>query len=222
MSLRMQAVTKRYGGNTIFENLDLLVGHGEKVALIGPNGSGKTTLLRLIAGLEQPDAGTVHGRGSLLEQHVQGGAATALERVVPAQLEAARVELAAAQAALSDPTTANLSRYANAEEHFGSLGGYEFEAQARAALAGLGLHADRPVETMSGGQQRRVLLARQLLAPAELLLLDEPTNHLDTAGLEWLEEWVRQSAATVLLVSHDRAFLDATVTERGRNWSAGS
>ncbi len=221
MSLRLQAVTKRYGGNTVFENIDLVVGHGEKMALIGANGSGKSTLLRLFAGLEQPDGGQVTGSGSLLAQHAEPGAATALESVVPAELRAAQAELAAAQAKLDDPTEEVLASFANAEERFRAVGGYDFEAQARATLTGLGLNPDLPVANLSGGQQRRALLARQLLQPAEVLLLDEPTNHLDTAGLEWLEEWVRGSPATILLVSHDRAFLDATVTsvaelERGQ------
>lgn len=214
MSLRLQAVTKRYGGNTIFENLSLVVGHGEKVALIGANGSGKSTLLRLVAGLEQPDYGSVHVSGavSFLEQHPAASAASVMEQVTPAQIEAARAELVSAQTALTEPSEANLTRFAEAEESFRALGGYEFEARAEAALAGLGVDPDRLVSDLSGGQQRRLLLARQLLAPGEVLLLDEPTNHLDAAGLEWLEEWVRQSPATVLLVSHDRAFLDATVS----------
>ncbi|MFA5551772.1 MAG: ABC-F family ATP-binding cassette domain-containing protein [Trueperaceae bacterium] len=213
MSLRLQAVTKRYGSNTIFENLDLALGHGEKVALIGANGSGKSTLLRLIAGLEQPDHGSVHvvGAVSFLEQHPAASAGTALEQVAPAQLKSARAELTRAETVLTEATEANLARFAEAEERFRTLGGYEFAARAEAALAGLGVDPDRPVLNLSGGQQRRVLLARQLLAPGAVLLLDEPTNHLDTAGLEWLEEWVRRSPATLLIVSHDRAFLDATV-----------
>ena len=214
MSLRLQAVTKRYGGNTLFENLDLLVGHGEKVALIGANGCGKSTLLRLIAGLERPDAGAVHVDGvvSLLEQHTEAQGRTALEQAVPAALKAARDELARAEAALAEPSADNLSRFGDAEERFRALGGYEFEAQAEATLVGLGVDPQRPVANLSGGQQRRVLLARQLLAPGDLVLLDEPTNHLDADGLAWLERWVRESPATVLLVSHDRAFLDASVT----------
>lgn len=223
MSLRMQAVTKRYGGKTIFEDLSLVVGHGEKVALIGANGSGKSTLLRLIAGLEQPDAGTVHvqGRVTLLEQHAHAEASPAIDQVVPADLRSARTELAAAEAALGSPDDESLARYADAEERFRHLGGYEFEAKAQATLAGLGLSPHLPVSSLSGGQQRRVQLARQLLAPGEVVLLDEPTNHLDEDGLAWLEGWVRGSAATVILVSHDRAFLDATVSgvaelERGR------
>lgn len=214
MSLRLQAVTKRYGGNTIFENLSLVVDHGQKTALIGANGSGKSTLLRLIVGAEEPDSGTVHvqGRVSYLEQHTHSDNTAAIDQVVPAELKAARADLTWAEAKLSQPTEANLARYAEAEERFRSLGGYEFESRAEATLEALGLSPDQAVSSLSGGQQRRVLLARQLLAPGSIVLLDEPTNHLDTAGLEWLEGWVRASTATVLLVSHDRAFLDATVT----------
>lgn len=223
MSLRMQAVTKRYGDNTIFEDLSLVISGGEKVALIGANGSGKSTLLRLAAGIEAPDSGTVsvRGRVSLLEQHTPTGAASVAEGLAPTHLAAAQAELSSAEAALADPTDENLARFAAAEERFRELGGYDFSALAHATLDALGLAPDQPLSSLSGGQQRRVLLARQLLAQADVVLLDEPTNHLDTAGTQWLEEWIMASRATVLVVSHDRAFLDATVSkvaelERGR------
>ena len=223
MSIHLQAVAKRYGGNTVFEGLDLVVDRGEKVALVGPNGSGKSTLLRLVAGLEPPDAGTVTVTGSvaLLEQEAALGDDDALRAVMPAALRRAAAELSAAQAALADPSDANLERYAAAEERYRALDGYGFEPRALEVLAGLGVDAATPAARLSGGQQRRLLLARQLLAPGDVLLLDEPTNHLDAAGLAWLEAWLRASPATVVVVSHDRAFLDATVTavaelERGQ------
>src|SRR5690606_17529004 len=177
--------------------LDLVVDQGEKVALVGPNGSGKSTLLRLVAGLERPDAGSVAVTGSvaLLEQQAELGDAAVLDAVLPAALRRAAAELSAAQAALADPTDANLERYAAAEERYRAVGGYGFEPRAREVLAGLGVDADAPAARLSGGQQRRLLLARQLLAtrqaPGDVLLLDEPTNHLDAAGLAWLEGWVR-------------------------------
>jgi ATP-binding cassette subfamily F protein 3 len=214
VSVRLQAVAKSYGGKTIFDNLDLIVGDGEKLALIGANGSGKSTLLRLIAGSEAPDQGAVSvaGTATLLRQHAPAAGLAVADAVLPAQLGAAQTELRAAEAALTDPSPAVLERYWQAEESFRLLGGYDLGVRAAAILGGLGLDPAAAISRLSGGQQRRVQLARQLLAPGDVLLLDEPTNHLDAAGLTWLEEWVRASPSTVIIVSHDRAFLDATVT----------
>lgn len=214
MSLRLQAVAKRYGGTSLFESLDLVVGRGEKMGLIGHNGSGKSTLLKLIAGLERPDAGTIAADGtvSFLEQRSGAAAGEVLHAIMPRSLAAAAAELEAAQASLALPSRANLERYAAAEERYRSLGGYEFASRAESVLAGLDVGGAPDLARLSGGQRRRVMLARQLLEPADVMLLDEPTNHLDAPGLRWLEEWLRSSDATVLVVSHDRAFLDATVT----------
>lgn len=219
MSLSLRAVAKSYGGNTVLSNVSLEVGRGQKVALIGPNGGGKSTLLRLAAGLEQPDAGSVRveGRVAFLEQSTADPGEDAIAVVTPPALREAAAELRAAQAGLSDPTPEALEQHAAAEERFRSLGGYELEARAEAVLAGLGLRGGSTrtagrASDLSGGEARRLQLARQLLTPADVYLLDEPTNHLDAAGLAWLERWIRGSPATMLIVSHDRAFLDATVT----------
>ncbi len=214
MSLQFHAVAKRYGGTTIFSDVSFTVGRGQKVALIGPNGGGKSTLLRLAAGVEPPDAGSVTTGGSvtLLEQVTEAEGHDALTAVTPPLLLRAAAELDEAQRALTDPTPENLVRHAEAEECYRNSGGYEFEARAETVLDGLGLEGTALVASLSGGQARRLHLARQLLAPAEIYLLDEPTNHLDAQGLAWLAGWVRSSPATMLIVSHDRAFLDATVS----------
>ena len=175
MSLRLQAVTKRYGGNTIFENLSLVVGHGEKVALIGANGSGKSTLLRLVAGLEQPDYGSVHVSGavSFLEQHPAASAAS--PRAGDSSPKTARAGLTA-EAALRIPE-ANLARFADAE-NASALDSYELGPAPPALTSGRGPRWS--VLNLSGGQQPFCLHASYLRgrrAP-----LDEH-NHLDTAGL---------------------------------------
>nr|WP_221276974.1 ABC-F family ATP-binding cassette domain-containing protein [Deinobacterium chartae] len=205
-------VAASFGERPLFENVTFELHPGDQVALIGRNGSGKTTLLRLAAGLLSPDRGSVHtvGRVVYLAQHAQIEANSLLEAVTPAELALARAELARAEAALSDPSPEHLEAYAAAEERFRLAGGWDFEPRAREVLAGLGLEAEHPASGLSGGQQRRVMLARLLLSPADTYLLDEPTNHLDWASLEWLERWIREQSATFLIVSHDRSFLDAT------------
>ncbi|MBZ9712715.1 ABC-F family ATP-binding cassette domain-containing protein [Deinococcus multiflagellatus] len=206
-------IARSYADRTIFDNLDLDVGPGDRVALIGANGSGKSSLLRLLAGLDTPDAGTVTrtGRVALLAQQaeLQG---TVLDAVTPAELQRTRLALAAATLALDGGQGEALQAFADAEEHWRVAGGYDFEARAEAVLSGLDLRGDAPADRLSGGQTRRVLLARLLLSPADVHLLDEPTNHLDSAGAMWLEDWIRASPAAFVLASHDRAFLDAVAT----------
>jgi ATP-binding cassette subfamily F protein 3 len=131
--------------------------------------------------------------------------------VLPARARAARAALDAATAALGSGTEAALAAFAAAEEAYASGGGYDLEARAASVLGGLGVDADAAADRLSGGQARRALLARLLLEPADFYLLDEPTNHLDLDAVRWLEGWVRASPAAFLIVSHDRAFLDATV-----------
>lgn len=212
--ISVHRVAKRFGDHNVFEEVSLGLSAGEKVALVGANGSGKSTLLRLMAGVERPDAGSVHrsGRLALLGQHAELPEGTVLRAVTPAELLAARTALEEAQGRLTDPTPAHLEAFSLAEEHYRVLGGYDFEARAAAVLAGLNLRGDMSTAELSGGQARRAMLAALLLSPAEVLLLDEPTNHLDADSLAWLEGWLRASGAALLVATHDRAFLDATVT----------
>ncbi len=223
MLLRAVGVARVYGDRTIFDDVNVELGAGDRLALIGENGSGKSTLLRLLAGLDAPDAGTVirAGRVAWLAQHADLPASTVLEAVTPPELHGAAAALAAATDALGNGSDAALDAFAQAEEIYRLAGGYEFEGRAAAVLAGLDLPADLGVGALSGGQMRRVMLARLLLAPADVFLLDEPTNHLDLGGAQWLEGWIRASGAAFVLASHDRAFLDAVATgtaelERGR------
>lgn len=214
MSLRLRAVAKRHGDRTLFQAVDLDVASGEKTALIGPNGSGKSTLLRLIAGLEAPDAGTIHVRGtvSLLAQVTEAGDARVSDWLLPPALALAAADLAAAERGLTAATPVAIERYAAAEERFRAAGGYDHATRTERVLDGLAIDGGARMSELSGGQRRRVHLARQLLTRADLLLLDEPTNHLDRDGIEWLESWLRASDAAAVVVSHDRQFLDATVS----------
>ncbi|WP_216323479.1 ABC-F family ATP-binding cassette domain-containing protein [Deinococcus aestuarii] len=212
--LQLRGVARVFGDQTVFADVDLEVGGGERLALVGENGGGKTTLLRGMAGLDAPDAGTVTrtGRVAYLAQHADTGGATVLDAVTPEEVRGARGEFEAASARLGEGTGAALHAFADAEEAFRAAGGYSFEVRAAEVLDGLGLTPGASTARLSGGQMRRVMLARLLLSPADLCLLDEPTNHLDAEGAAWLEGWIRASGTPFVFASHDRAFLDAVAT----------
>jgi ATP-binding cassette, subfamily F, member 3 len=212
-------IHKTYGIQPILENISFSLSNSERVGLIGPNGSGKTTLMRILAGIEQPDSGTVLStRPSLRIGYLAQGmqfndeqtlqATLHLDAVPSADLEAEIASLAAAIASNPDDSTVQ-ARYDTVLHQLIS------NSQLPSILAPLGLAdmpLDTPVKHLSGGQKTRLMLARVLLEEPHLLLLDEPTNHLDIEMLEWLEDWLNRFQGAALIVSHDRAFLDNTVT----------
>ncbi|MDH5235729.1 MAG: ATP-binding cassette domain-containing protein, partial [Gemmatimonadota bacterium] len=190
---------------------------------MGRNGCGKSSLFKIITGGLQPSAGSVSRqpglRHALLDQHrafegvrtVWDAAATAYRDVIA--LEHSLAEQAVKLAELGERTPdAVLERFGRDQERFADMEGYTFHAKVDAVLQGLGFDAaeskTRPIGTLSGGERGRVGLAAQLIAPAELLLLDEPTNHLDLDTTVWLQEWLKECDETILVISHDRAFLD--------------
>jgi ATP-binding cassette, subfamily F, member 3 len=212
-----------FGATTIFSDISFTVAAGERWGIIGRNGTGKTTLFRLLTGELSPSRGSVtkHGglRVSLLEQHrtfddaVTVWEAAAGELADLLSLERSLESQAAALATDSSP--AALARYGRDLERFEREGGYEVASRIDAVLHGIGFDPvaarTTPVSTLSGGERGRLGLARQLVSAADVLLLDEPTNHLDLETTRWLEQYLKDSDRTVLLISHDRAFLDATV-----------
>jgi ATP-binding cassette subfamily F protein 3 len=221
-------LAQSYGAEDIFEGISLAVPHQAKIALVGPNGSGKTTLLRLLAGLEEPTSGAVHRarRSSVaylpqqadvfFDQHPGTLWEAMLE--VFADLQEQAAELRRLEAAMEDPATRERAarRYGEAQEAFERAGGYAYEYRIEQVLAGVGFdHAafEQPVTQLSGGQKTRALLARLLLEEPDLLLLDEPTNHLDLSGIEWLEDYLASWKSALVVVAHDRAFLDAVVEQ---------
>ncbi len=217
--LQLSHVTKSFAAQTILADVSFVVNAGERVGLIGANGCGKTTLLRIIAGDEQPDRGVVSVRASV--GYLPQGIALDDARTIGAYIRAGiaeyddarqRVEALAARMAQSSSEKL-LAEYGDAFARFDALGGYAVEHRIEAILAGLQLVAarDTPIAQLSGGQRTRVGLARLLIADPDLLLLDEPTNHLDIAALEWLEKFLREYRGAAIIVSHDWAFLDATV-----------
>jgi ATP-binding cassette subfamily F protein 3 len=224
--LQVQNLRKSYGTATVLAGAGFIINDTEHIGLIGPNGSGKSTLLRCITGEEQPDAGTVvlSPKGATLG-YLPQTFKTLGDLTVAEALTSAHAELAAAEAdmqAAADALTASsgdlegaMFAYESALARYEALGGYEREHKSASILQGLGLgdlDPNTPVSTLSGGQKTRLGLAMLLLREPDLLLLDEPTNHLDIQALEWLEGFVQGYRGAVLVVSHDREFLDRTVS----------
>ncbi len=220
-------ISKSFGGQTLYSQATLQLNAGERWALVGPNGAGKTTLLKIIMGKESADTGTVSfARDTTLgyleqETHLAGNK-SALAEVVDSAAELKELERRIEQMEhqIADATPGDefdrlLERYGAAQDRFERLGGYELEARAKQILGGLGFPVedfDKPACEFSGGWQMRIALSKLLLRHPDLLLLDEPTNHLDLESVKWLEQFLASYDGAVLLVSHDRAFMDACVS----------
>jgi ATPase subunit of ABC transporter with duplicated ATPase domains len=218
-TLAATTLTRSYGAETILDGVSLTVRPGARIGVVGPNGSGKTTLLRLLAGVDEPDSGTVVRQPPSLTVGYLAQEVDALPaETLLAYLER-RTGLAAAAAEM-DALAARLGRepglaagHAEALDRFLALGGGDFAGRARdvATRVGLGVdRLDRPLGTLSGGEAARAKLAAILLSRFDVLLLDEPTNDLDFAGLDLLERFARSTPSALVVVSHDRAFLEQT------------
>ena len=219
----MGGVAVEFGAATLFSDVTFTISAGERWGVVGRNGSGKTTLFKLLTGALAPSQGTVSRQTglsvSLLGQHREFGGATTVWEAAAGPfaellaLEHSLSEQAHALAEVSDD--AALSRYGRDLERFEREGGYTIAPRVDAVLQGLGFDPtkarEQPLGQLSGGERGRVALARQLVAPSDILLLDEPTNHLDLETTRWLEEYLRELDRTLVLVSHDRAFLAAVV-----------
>ena len=225
-----------FGATRVFKGVTFTVGKGDRWAILGRNGSGKTTLFRLITGAQEPTEGLVTRqpglRIALLEQHRDfAGARTVWEAGAGEFADLLALEHSLAQqanalaAAGEGAPPQMLARYDRDLERFEREGGYTFAPQVDAVLQGLGFDAEKdrtqPLEQLSGGERGRLGLARQLVSAADILLLDEPTNHLDLETTRWLEEYLRNTEKTILLISHDRAFL-ANVVDHVLHLEGGS
>jgi ATP-binding cassette subfamily F protein 3 len=224
--LIVSGVSKRYGHQTILEGIQFTVNAGECVGLIGPNGCGKTTLIRMIAGEEQPNEGSIsfikkNLRMGVLQQDLTFPPERSVGEILyppseqPEQIEAEIARVAQSMAAAKPEHYRQLEReYDRLLQQLMETSNKEHYRETAAILESLGLSevlVSTPIAELSGGQKTRLGLALVLLEKPELLLLDEPTNHLDIAMLEWLEGWLGAFNGGVLLVSHDRTFLDQTV-----------
>ena len=221
----MSVVTGReiihnYGEGDVLRNVGFALEAGDRVGLVGPNGEGKTTLLRIVGGLLEPTAGRVDRRKGIAVGYLpqdaptfDGGTLWQVMDEVFADVHAMAAEMESLHERLDDP--AALKRYADVQHEFEVRGGYTIDVKCKTVLTGLGFapdEYDRPITQFSGGQRTRAMLGRLLLTEPDVLLLDEPTNHLDLDAVEWLERYLSSFPKTLLIVSHDRYFLDHTTT----------
>ena len=219
--LRLDRVRREVGTFVILDDVTAAIAVEDRIGLVGPNGAGKTTLLRLAAGRDEPDDGVVHRKRGLSigllaqESHFDEAFMAAPDLRAAVRHGAAHLEAMAARlhdleqtGRVEDPA------YADLQHQFDILGGYTLDLRVDEALSGLGFTREewaKPPTALSGGEQTRATLARLVIAQPDLLFLDEPTNHLDIAAIEWLEDHLRRRHGALLVASHDRAFLDATV-----------
>ncbi|HSC26107.1 MAG TPA: ABC-F family ATP-binding cassette domain-containing protein [Vicinamibacterales bacterium] len=226
--IQLSSLSKSFGDRVLLDQVSWTIDDGERVGLSGPNGAGKTTLLRMLAGLEEPDSGNIirpsgltigylpqdglhHSGRTLVDE-----AGLAFEPLLDMRAEIADLEEKLVDDSVEESGhAAMLTRYSELQEEFRRREGYSIDLKITTVLRGLGFSRDdqsKPTETFSGGWQMRIALAKLLLGRPGLLLLDEPTNHLDLEARNWLEEYLSEYPHAVILVSHDRFFLDAVVT----------
>jgi ABC transport system ATP-binding/permease protein len=216
--LSVDKLSKNYGLKVLFENLTFGIQKGEKMALIAPNGTGKSTLLRILAGQETPDRGQVMTRNGIriafLEQEPTLQPELTISGYISSSTssEAARIAIAYEKAVHDQAENFNevtAAAYEKASAAMDAAGAWDFEQRLTQILGKLNIHdLDQPISTLSGGEKKRVALAFALIDEPDLLILDEPTNHLDVEMIEWLEGYLTRSTMTLLMVTHDRYFLD--------------
>lgn len=225
--LSCDKLTRGYDANPLFEDVSLEIFGGERIGLVGPNGAGKTTLLKVLSGRDQPDRGNVRlhagARVDLLEQHptfpvgrtLFEEAKSAFAEMLHAQEEMIRVGEQLAASTDESEHRALAATYERLHELLRHEDAYTLDHKVESVLNGLGFRSDdydRPLESFSGGQQRRLLLGKLLLSAPDVMLLDEPSNHLDIGGVRWLEDYLVQQPQGMILVSHDRYFLNKVTT----------
>ena len=223
MLVQLNGISKAFGSRQVLRDVSLQINPSEKIGLIGPNGSGKTTLLKMVLGKMEPDTGTISRKTGLkigtLDQipdfhqdtTVLNEGLRSFEELIAVEREMERLEHEISRSPAEDL----LERYSSLQHEFDLKGGYKFRAMTEAALLGVGFDKAtlaRPSRELSGGEKNRLALAKLLLSESDLLLLDEPTNHLDIRSIEWLERFLRETPKTVVVVSHDRIFLDRVVS----------
>lgn len=216
-------IAKTFGGNIIFENISLEIKKSERIGLVGRNGSGKTTIFQLLTGIEHVDGGAIHmkkgtriGHVAQIPRFAEGMTVYDVLRSAFAKEQALERKMRELEEKMAvDVTEKIMAEYGEIQEQFSFLGGYEIEANMMKVANGLQVTElfSRNFIELSGGEQTKVSLAYMLLKKPDLLLLDEPTNHLDLFAVEWLEQFLKEYDGTVVVISHDRYFLDEVVTK---------
>jgi len=213
-------LSRSFGPDDIFEGISLSIPRGARIAIVGHNGVGKTTLLRILIGLDYPNTGSVHHASDLTIGYLPQEATLIKDGTlwdhcleVFADILEMQEQLEACMAEMSDPERSEeaVARYGRLEEAFERRGGYTYEVRIKQTLSGLGFEErdyHRPITQLSGGQRTRALLAKILLESPDVMMLDEPTNHLDIQAVEWLESFLKDWDGALVVVSHDRYFLD--------------
>jgi ATP-binding cassette subfamily F protein 3 len=221
--IRLENLSKSFPDGDLFNNVNISIKHGMRIGLVGPNGSGKTTLLRIMLGKESPDSGNVQVDksttiGYLAQDIVAGTGRSILEEVLVAYPEVRELEgqiLALSEAISKDHGNMNLvNKLGDVQHRFEALGGWNLEDKAKKILSGLGFVDEKftePMDVFSGGWRMRVALASILLQEPDILFLDEPTNHLDLEATIWLESFLSMWMGGMVMISHDRAFLDRSI-----------
>lgn len=226
MICTIQSITKMLGGNTIFEKLSLEIKTGDRLAVVGRNGTGKTTLFKLLAGNEKPDEGSIHFKkgtsiGYLAQIPTYSEDITGLDVLHFAfqnilELQKKMIQMEQQMATMeSGEMERLLQQYGEIQEQFTLLGGYTMDSEIEKVVQGLQLtgFVNQSFVSLSGGEQTKIMLGKILLSNPAILLLDEPTNHLDLFAVEWLEQYLISYSGTVVIISHDRYFLDQVVTK---------
>lgn len=215
--LSAENLSKAYGLKVLFQDMTFGINQGQKIALVGRNGCGKSSLLRILAGLDEPDKGTVSLRKGIRSEFLEQsptfpGAETVFDAVFSGDdpvLQTVREYRQLAAGEVSDP-----ERFQKIMDKMEAIQAWDYESRVEEILGKLGVHKlDQAVSELSGGQKKRVALARVLVHEPDFLILDEPTNHLDTDSIEWLENYLAASKLTLVLVTHDRYFLDRVCNE---------
>ena len=226
ITLSVNNITKSYGIETIINDISFAINEGEKIGLVGSNGAGKTTLFRIITGRLEKDSGQIFFGKDItigyLEQNVKTESENSLldeallcfEDVIKLERELRELEHRISESAHDKNLDSLMNEYSRKTEQFTNMNGYSYNSEARGILKGLGFSEsdfEKPVNLLSGGEQTRLMLSKLLLKKPDVLLLDEPTNHLDTMAVEWLETYLKQYRGNVVVISHDRYFLDKIV-----------